>query len=64
MQNRLDVTKYPEVLTADDVKGILGIGKNQAYNLMNSGQFHVVRIGRLMRVSREVFFEWLEGVGK
>jgi len=52
---------YPEVLQVADIQQILGIGRRQAYELVNSGQFHVVRIGKSIRVLREVFFNWMNG---
>jgi len=53
--------KYPETLVVEDIKKILGIGHVQAYKLANSNQFHVVKVGRLIKISRDVFFDWLEG---
>lgn len=52
---------YSEVLNVSDIQQILGIGRRQAYELANSGQFHVVRIGRSIKVHRDVFFKWLYG---
>jgi Helix-turn-helix domain len=51
----------PDVLEAEDIKKFLNIGINQTYELCNSGQFHVVRIGRRIRVSKQVFLKWFEG---
>jgi hypothetical protein len=56
--------ELPPILQAIDIQNYLGIGKNQAYDLCNSGQFHVVKIGRLIRVKREVFVRWLNGEDK
>jgi len=53
--------KYPETLDVTDIQQILGIGRRQSYELVNSGQFHIVRIGRRIKVSRDVFFQWLNG---
>ncbi|SFA83039.1 DNA binding domain-containing protein, excisionase family [Lentibacillus halodurans] len=53
--------QYPEALDVTDIQEILGIGRRQAYELVNSGQFHVVRIGRRIKVSKDVFFQWLNG---
>lgn len=50
-----------ETLDVVDIQSILGIGRRQAYQLINSGQFHIVRIGKRIKVSRKVFFEWLYG---
>jgi predicted DNA-binding transcriptional regulator AlpA len=52
---------YPEVLDVHNIQQILGIGRRQAYELVNSGQFHIVRIGKRIKISRDVFFHWLNG---
>ncbi|WP_235957164.1 helix-turn-helix domain-containing protein [Paenibacillus apii] len=52
---------YPEVLNVADIQNILGIGRRQAYELVNSGQFHVVRVGKSIRILKGVFFKWLNG---
>ncbi|AWP26341.1 helix-turn-helix domain-containing protein [Paenibacillus sp. Cedars] len=52
---------YPDVLQVSDIQQILGIGRRQAYELVNSGQFHVIRIGKSIRVVRDVFFNWMNG---
>jgi excisionase family DNA binding protein len=50
-----------QVLNVEDIQRILGIGRRQAYELVNSKKFHVVRIGRTIKVSKEVFEKWLSG---
>jgi excisionase family DNA binding protein len=52
---------YPDVLSVSDIQTILGIGRRQAYELVNSGKFHVVRVGKSIRILREVFYNWLNG---
>ena len=46
-------------LSVHDIMCILGIGKNQAYNLVHEGYFPVVYIGRKMVVPKTPFFDWL-----
>lgn len=62
---RANITKteelLPPVLSPADIQKFLGIGKKQSYELLNSNQFHVTRVGRRILVSRPVFIEWLEG---
>jgi excisionase family DNA binding protein len=55
---------YPLVLTVTDIMEILGIGKRIAYELMDRTDFPTVRIGKLKRVNRDMFFEWIEQQGK
>jgi len=52
---------YPSVLNVEDIQHILGIGRGQAYQLVNSGQFHVVRFGKRIKIAKEVFLNWLTG---
>ncbi|WP_010498591.1 helix-turn-helix domain-containing protein [Paenibacillus elgii] len=51
----------PEVLEPKQIQSILNIGRRQTYELLNDPPFHVVRIGRLIKVPKEVFFKWLDG---
>ncbi|TCJ00483.1 helix-turn-helix domain-containing protein [Cytobacillus praedii] len=52
---------FPVVLDVDDIKEILGIGRRQAYELVNSDSFHIVRVGRRIKVAKDVFIDWLQG---
>jgi excisionase family DNA binding protein len=61
MTDTMEKNDLPPVLEVTDIQRYLNIGKGQAYELANSGQFHVVRVGRLIKVSREVFLNWLNG---
>ncbi|MBM7702851.1 helix-turn-helix domain-containing protein [Metabacillus iocasae] len=57
--NSLD--QYPDVLNVDDIQEILGIGRRQAYELVSSGQFHTVRVGKRIKILKAVFVRWLDG---
>ena len=48
------------VYTVDEIIDILGIGKNAAYTLVNSGVFHSVKIGGHYRISKKSFDKWLD----
>lgn len=56
--------EYHDVLTPKDIQKILGFSVNRVYELLNSGEFHVVRIGRLYRIPKRVFLHWLKGQSK
>lgn len=47
------------MMTVCEIKEYLHIGTNAAYNLIHSNSFPVIRIGRLYRVPREKFYEWV-----
>lgn len=46
--------------TVDDIAAILGIGRSSAYKLAKSGAFKIIRIGNMIRISRQSFEDWLE----
>jgi predicted DNA-binding transcriptional regulator AlpA len=50
-----------EVLDVSDVQTILGIGRKQAYALVNSDAFHTVKIGTRIKVPKAGFEKWLHG---
>ena len=43
-----------------EIIGILGISRKKAYELCNSGCFKIVRVGRVIRISKFSFDEWLD----
>lgn len=53
--------QLPEVLTPKDIQNILQIGKKQTYEMMENPPFHVVRVGRLYKISKKTFFKWFDG---
>jgi predicted flap endonuclease-1-like 5' DNA nuclease len=52
---------YSEILNVSDLQEILGIGRKQAYELAHSGKFHVINIGKRIKVSKKVLLTWIEG---
>jgi excisionase family DNA binding protein len=57
----LNKEDFPAVLSVKEIQLILGIGRGQAYELVNSNQFHTVRVGKRILVSKDIFINWLEG---
>lgn len=60
-EKRMNEVINKPVLDVEDIQAYLSIGRRQAYELVNSGEFHVVRIGRRIKVGRDVFLAWLNG---
>ncbi|MCM3761837.1 helix-turn-helix domain-containing protein [Alkalihalobacillus oceani] len=50
---------YPLILKAEHISEIIGCSKRVAYEVMDRADFPLVRMGRLKRVEREAFFEWI-----
>lgn len=48
-----------ETLTVKDIKRILQIGTNNAYALIRSNVFPVIKVGHSYRVPKDSFYEWM-----
>ena len=55
-------TAEKRIYTVNEIQKMLGIGRNSAYTLVNSGVFKTVRIGGSIRISKQSFDEWLDKV--
>lgn len=52
-----------EALTVSEIRQILKIGANSAYNLIHSKAFPVKKVGHSYRIPTGPFVNWLEGHG-
>jgi len=52
---------YPDILSANDIQRILGIGQRQVYELLKQPPFPVKRIGArgVIRIPKQSFLDWL-----
>ena len=51
-----------QIYTVKEIAQILCISERSAYNFVNkTTEFKVLRVGRCLRVNREVFDTWLQG---
>lgn len=48
-----------KVYCVKDIQQILGIGKNKAYALCQSGEFIYKKIGKTIIIPKKTFEEWL-----
>lgn len=57
-------TGFPEhlplFLTVREIADVLRIGKSLAYDMVKRGEIGSVRMGRVVRVPRDSFLEWLK----
>lgn len=60
-ERHMEKLEQYSVLAPRDIMDILGIGKNAAYGLLNSGQLRGFRVGRSWRVTAEALEEFMLG---
>lgn len=46
------LANYPDILEVEDLQQIFNIGKNQAYDLVNSNQIVSFKIGRIHKIPK------------
>lgn len=63
-QTEVEAAFEKRVYTVEEIMNILDIGKNAAYNLVNSGAFHYVKVGGHYRISKRSFDNWLDNLDK
>jgi excisionase family DNA binding protein len=54
--------QMPPMLTVPDIKNYLRIGRVQAYELIKRELFPSIRIGRDIRIPRDAFLRWADGL--
>ena len=56
------------VLTVKDLQEILQISQKTAYSLvrraLETGEFRVIKIGGVYRISSESFLNWIDGINE
>ena len=51
--------ELPLALRVEDLMPVLGIGRNTAYELVRSRQIRSVKIGRQLRIPKQVLIDYL-----
>jgi len=54
-------TNEKVVIGVKEMMSMMGIGRDRAYEVMKSGEFHTIKLGRKYYVHKEVFEDWLKG---
>lgn len=52
-------TNYPDVLTPNQLKDFLNIGKNKVYQMLQTGEIESIRIGRQYRIPKRCIKTYL-----
>lgn len=59
MEKMIDML-FPEYMSVSEMTRILGISSASGYRLAHAGVFHVIRVGKAIRIERESFQNWVE----
>lgn len=51
---------YPDILSVNDIRHALGIGRTKAYELIRSGEIRSIRIGSTIRIPKKSLLDYLE----
>lgn len=51
---------YPQYLSCKDIEEIMQVSKSKANSMMKEKGFPLIRLGKIMRVERKQFFEWVQ----
>lgn len=54
-----DISQLPLVLTVEDLTSVLHIGRNKAYDLVNSKQIQSIKVGKQIRIPRAALERYL-----
>ena len=57
-----ELKSFPDILTVMELKELLGIGREQAYELVKSEDFPTKRIGRRIIIYKSNLIKWLEKI--
>ncbi len=58
-----NATDLPLILTPDDVSALLKMGRSTTYEALRAGRIPAVRVGKLWRIGRDAFLNWLNSGG-
>lgn len=58
-KNHTTPQNLPLVLSVSELADVLGVGRNSAYTLVNSGDIRVLRIGKNIRIPQSALMEYL-----
>ena len=53
-------SKYPDVVSVSELMDMLHIGKNTAYELLQSGKIKSIKIGKKYRIPKSFVIEYLQ----
>lgn len=59
--NEEEFSKLPMMLTVEDIRKVLNIGKNSAYEIIYQKNFPILKLSeRKIRIPKDAFIKWMK----
>lgn len=55
----MNTNDIPDILTVNDLQEALKVGRSTAYNLVQNHEIKTFRVGKLIRIRREDFIDYM-----
>ena len=56
-------TQYPDLMSINDLRGALGVGRTKAYELVSSGEIRSIRVRNAIRIPKTSLLDYVKGSG-
>lgn len=52
---------YPDIMSINDLRSALGIGRTKAYELVRSGEIRSIKVGKAIRIPKISLLDYVNG---
>ena len=56
----MNYDSIPDIMTVDEMKNVLKIGRNKAYSLVRNGEIKALKIGGIFRIPKRYLIDFIE----
>lgn len=60
LEEVLGLNSLPQLLTAEEVAGVMRVSKDLIYSMARDGEIPHVKLGRLVRIPKHQLIDWIE----
>ena len=53
-------SNYPDIMSVNDLRAALGIGRTKAYELVNSGAIQSIKVGSAIRIPKKSLLDYVD----
>ena len=54
---------YPDIMSVNDLRSALGIGRTKAYELINSGDIKSIKVGKSIKIPKIALLDYIRQSG-